>query len=89
MQATLKNNGTDTLEAKVLTISKKGLLLSIPAGDFYLPFDLYPWFEKAKIKDVFDVKMDGDDAVRWEALDVDLEVEGLLNPEKYPLIAKQ
>ena len=87
MQTALKNNGTSTL-AQVITITHRGILLSIPAGDFFLSYDKYPWFYGAKVEDVFQVEMQGDDAVRWENLDVDLEVESLIHPEKYPLIAR-
>jgi hypothetical protein len=34
-------------------------------------------------------KMCGDDSIRWDSLDVDLEIESFLHPEKYPLICKR
>jgi hypothetical protein len=29
------------------------------------------------------------DGIRWENLDVDLEIESLMYPEKYPLVMKR
>jgi hypothetical protein len=33
--------------------------------------------------------MCGDDGIRWNALDVDLEIESLKHPEQYPLVMKK
>jgi hypothetical protein len=69
----------------VLVITKSGILLSIPEGEFFLPYSQYPWFREAKVSDVLQVELLGDDDLRWEALDVDLEVESIIHPERYPL----
>ncbi len=80
-----KQNSTNTF-AKVIAVTANGLLLSISMGDFFLPFSQFPWFKDAKVSDVMNVKMVGDDDLRWDALDVDLEIDSLLYPEKYPLV---
>lgn len=85
MNAILEKNGESTL-VKVLTITQNGILLSIPQGDFFLNYTDYPWFRNAKVDDVFNVAMEGNDAVRWEELDVDLEIDSILHPEQYPVI---
>lgn len=87
MSAILQKNGNNTL-VKVLTITQNGLLLSIPQGDFFLSYTEYPWFKSAKVDDIFNVEMEGNDAIRWDNLDVDLEIDSILNPEKYPLLVK-
>ena len=85
MSHLVQTSGSNTL-AKVLTITANGILLSIPEGDFFLNYKDYPWFRNAPINQVFDVEMEGDYAVRWNALDVDLEIESILHPERYPMI---
>jgi hypothetical protein len=30
--------------------------------------------------------MEGNHAIRWDKLDVDLEIDSILHPEKYPVI---
>jgi len=87
MKKTLKENSANTY-AKVLVVTANGMLISIPAGDFFLPYSQYPWFKDAKVSDVMNVKMVGDDDLRWDALDVDLEIDSIIHPEKYPLIYK-
>ncbi|MDR1675062.1 MAG: DUF2442 domain-containing protein [Tannerella sp.] len=57
--------------------------------DYYLSYDRLPWFKKAKVSDVFNVEMCGDDGIRWDALEVDLKIESLKHPEQYPLVMER
>ena len=43
----------------------------------------------AAIRDVLDVQMCGDDAIEWPKLDIDLEIDSLKHPERYPLVMKR
>jgi hypothetical protein len=43
----------------------------------------------ATINEVLDVRMSGKNAIVWPKLDVDLEVESLQHPERYPLLIKR
>ena len=74
---------------KVRSIMPDGIFLSVYENDYYLSYNRLPWFRNAKLSDIFNVSMMGDDAIRWEALDVDLEIESLIHPEKYPLVMKR
>jgi hypothetical protein len=88
MRTSLKKNGADTF-VKVLAIMPGGVMIEIREGEFFLPYQRNPWFKNAPVSEVFNVKMDGEDSIRWDMLDVELEVESLIHPEKYPLIMKQ
>jgi hypothetical protein len=67
-----------------------GILLSVLGRDYYVSYDRMPWFRSAKLCDVFNVELCcGNTAVRWNALDVGLEVESLKHPERYPLLMKR
>ena len=52
---------------------------------FFLPFEEYPWFETASVGQVHNVELEHGCHLRWPDLDVDLELESLLHPAKYPL----
>jgi hypothetical protein len=55
-----------------------GIFISVLGNDYYLSYDRLPWFRHAKVSDIFNVKMCcGNEGIRWEALDVDLEIESL------------
>ena len=91
MSELLKTNGTTTSvknNVEVTFISKNGLILLVGDTEYYLPYGKFPWFKNATISDVFDVQMLGKNRIRWEALDVDLNLSIISNPENYPLIAK-
>lgn len=45
--------------------------------------------KNACISDALDVQMSGRNAIEWPKLDVDLEIESLKHPERYPLIMKR
>ena len=45
--------------------------------------------KNACIADALDVQMSGRNAIEWPKLDVDLEIESLKHPERYPLIMKR
>jgi hypothetical protein len=81
-----KKNGVSTF-VKVLTIMQGGIIVEIEDGEFFLPYDKVPWFKNAPVSEVFNVAMSGKRSIRWDSLDVDLEIESLLHPEKYPLVA--
>ena len=88
MQTTLETNTIDTL-ANVLMINSQGLLLSVCGHDYFLSYYRVPWMREASIKEVLDVRMSGRNAIEWPLLDVDLEIDSLRHPERYPLLIRR
>jgi len=88
MQNTLKNNINSTL-ADVLMINDRGIMLSVQGEDYFLSYNRVPWMRDATINEVLDVRMSGKNAIEWPKLDVDLELESLRHPERYPLLIKR
>lgn len=88
MQQVSKNNTANTL-ASVLMINADGIMLSVCGHDYFLSYNRIPWMRDASISSVLDVRMSGQNAIEWPALDVDLEIESLKHPERYPLIIKR
>ena len=80
-------SGTNT-SVKVHAIVSNGIMIEAYGNTYFLPYKSNPWFENAKITDVFNIEPVGYTGIRWDALDVDLSIESLTNPERYPLIAK-
>ena len=58
-------------------------------SDYFISFNRLPWMKDAAIRDVLDVQMCGDDAIEWPKLDIDLEIDSLKHPERYPLVMKR
>ena len=88
MQTALKNNSAAT-SASVLMINAQGIMLSVQGNDYFLSYNRIPWMQDAPIRNVLNVQMSGDEAIEWPDLDVDLEIESLRHPERYPLVIKR
>jgi len=56
--------------------------------DYFLSFEQFPWFRKATLAQLFAVELHHADHLYWSELDVDLDLDRIAHPEKYPLIAK-
>lgn len=88
MQNNSKNN-TKSMSVSVLMINAQGIMINVGGQDFFLSYNRIPWMRDAAIKDVLDVQMCGDEAIEWPNLDVDLEIDSLRHPERYPLLIKR
>ena len=88
METNLKNSSANT-SASVLMINAQGILLSVQGQDYFLSYNRIPWMRDAAIKGVLNVQMSGRNAIEWPDLDVDLEIESLKHPERYPLVIKR
>ena len=88
MQTTSKSN-TNSTSVDVLMINEKGVMISVMGQDFFLSYNRVPWMRDATINEVLDVRMNGKNAIEWPKLEVDLEVESLRHPERYPLLIRR
>ena len=82
-------NNTSNTSVSVLMINGQGIMITVGGLDYFLSYNRIPWMREASIKDVLNVQMCGDEAIEWPALDVDLEIESLRHPERYPLLIKR
>ena len=64
-------------------------MLSVQGHDYFLSYNRIPWMQDAPIRSVLNVQMSGPDAIEWPDLDVDLEIDSLRHPERYPLVIKR
>ena len=76
-------------EVCVLMINAQGIMLSVQGQDYFLSYNRIPWMQDAPIRSVLNVQMSGPDAIEWPDLDVDLEIDSLRHPERYPLVIKR
>jgi hypothetical protein len=88
METTSRNHTIDT-SVSVLMINAQGIMLSVCGNDYFLSYNRIPWMRDASINNVLNVKMSGRNAIEWPDLNVDLEIDSLKHPERYPLIIKR
>ena len=70
-------------------INDKGVMISVMGQDYFLSYNRVPWMRNATINEVLDVRMNGKNSIEWPKLDIDLEVESLRHPERFPLLIKR
>jgi hypothetical protein len=80
--------GEDILGVEVTNISEHGFWLFIGEKEYFLPFEEFPWFKEATIAEISDVVFLKNEHLFWEKLDIDLTLNIIEHPEKYPLISK-
>jgi len=56
--------------------------------ELFLPFEEFPWFQDAPLQAILAVQRQCPEHLYWPELDVDLTLESIRHPEKYPLISK-
>jgi hypothetical protein len=80
--------GATTSTIEVTNISKHGLWLFTAEGEHFLSFDDFPWFRDAPVNRILNVEEQSPGHYHWPDLDVDLSLQIIRNPARFPLIAK-
>jgi hypothetical protein len=80
--------GTDTSEVEVTQISKHGIWLLLHEREHFLSFEDSPWFKDASVSAIQNVELLNKHHLYWPDLDVDLAVESIGNPDRFPLASK-
>ncbi len=81
--------GKRTSAVEVANISKHGFWLLIENKERFVPFKAFPWFQNAAIGELLNVELASPRHLHWPDLDVDLAVESIDSPERFPLVSKQ
>jgi hypothetical protein len=84
----LLKNGRSISAISVENITPFGVWLYVSGREYFLDYDRYPYFKDKSIKDIHNVKLLHGFHLHWPSLDVDLEIDNLEHPEKYPLRSK-
>lgn len=79
--------GRSISPVEVTNVSPHGFWLLIEDREVFVPFKEFPWFRDASIREIANVELPSPHHLHWPALDVDLAVDSLSNPEKYPLVS--
>ena len=54
----------------------------------FLSYDDFPWFKDAPIGKIMNVGQPVPGHFQWPDLDIDVDIESIKHPDKYPLKAK-
>ena len=73
---------------EVTNVSKHGFWLLIGDKERFVSFELFPWFRDAQIGHLVNVELPSRHHLYWPDLDVDLAVESIDHPDRFPLVSR-
>lgn len=86
---TSARHGQSTLAVEVTNVSPHGFWLLVEQREYFVSFKDFPWFRDARIVELMKVELPSPHHLYWPDLDVDLAVESLDHPERYPLVSRE
>jgi len=75
------------LETEVTNISSHGFWILVDGKEYFLSYEQFPWFKDKTINEITKVEGFGNGHLYWEDLDVDLSLDMIEHPERFPLQA--
>ena len=83
----LLKRGKD-ISVSVENITPFGIWLFVKEKEYFLSYKDFPYFKDQTLKSIQNVQLLHGYHLYWPDLDVDLEIDNLQNPKKYPLKSK-
>ena len=80
--------GRSTSRAEVTNVSTHGFWLLLDEREMFLSFKEFPWFAEATVRQITKVELPSPHHLYWPDLDIDLGVDSIEHPERYPLVSK-
>ena len=81
--------GANTSQVEVANITRQGFWLFLGDRELFVSFKSFPWFEDAPVSKILNVQRPHADHLFWPDLDVDLSVESIEHPERFPLVSRR
>lgn len=75
----------ETILVSIENITPFGIWLFAKGREYFLSYKDYPFFRDQTLKSIQAVQLLHGYHLYWPKLDVDLEIDNLENPKKYPL----
>jgi len=80
--------GDSTSAVEITNISPLGFWLFIDGREVFAAFEHFPWFRNATIGDLLRVERPSPHHLYWPTLDIDLAIDSLDHPDRYPLVSR-
>jgi hypothetical protein len=80
--------GRSTSQVEVTNVSPHGFWLFVGEQELFVSFKEFPWFKDASIGEISRVELPSAHHLYWPDLDIDLAVDSLTHPERYPLVSQ-
>jgi hypothetical protein len=80
--------GISISPVEVTNISQHGFWLLLADEELFLPFAEFPWFREVAVGKILHVEWPSANHLYWPELDVDLAVESIRDPQRFPLVSR-
>ena len=70
-------------------ISPHGIWVLARGEEIFLPYEMFPWFKTGTVEAVLNVEEQSPEHYYWPDLDIDLSLDSMRDPKKYPLMFKR
>ena len=77
--------GKTTSDVEVTNVSAHGVWLLAHGRELFMAYDDFPWFKDAPVGKILRVEEPVPNHYHWPELDVDLTLEIIEHPERFPL----
>lgn len=77
--------GTGTSGIEVTDISPNGIWVLAHGEELFLPYEQFPWFKRGSVEAILNVEEPTPGHYHWPDLDIDLGIESMRNPKRFPL----
>jgi len=81
-------HGNNTLAVEITNISNHGIWLLAHDKELFMSYEDFPWFNDQAVETILNVEEQGFNHFYWPDIDVDLSLESIEHPERFPLKAK-
>lgn len=86
MNSLAHRNSTSAVE--ITHTSSSGIWMLAHQQELFMSYDDFPWFKDQKIKAILDVEEPSPGHFYWPSIDIDLTLEIIKHPDRFPLQAK-
>lgn len=80
--------GSASSEAEVTNISGNGVWVLVLDEELFLSHEDFPWFKTSSVEDILSVQLLSPSHLYWPKLDVDLSIDSIKKPDRFPLKAR-
>ncbi len=77
--------GIGTSAVEVTNITAHGVWLLAGERELFMPYEHFPWFKDVPVRKILKVEEPTPGHFYWPDLDVDLGMDSIEHPERYPL----
>ena len=80
--------GVSTSDLEVTHISSHGVWLLTHGKELFMSYKEFPWFKDQPVRSIIHVEEQSEGHLYWPDIDVDLTVESIEHPDRFPLRAR-